>query len=149
MSGAKLPGPYLFVSALKTVKPPSMKQWLADNWPGNDGSHLRVLADGVREAAIENLKNPDIEAPAPSDAYVALSDCNTSDGTLNGISHSSFLCFLRSGLIREDRIFDAFKGQETDVKEVLDRLGQCWLVRGVFEPSERLSDAFLHAYKWT
>lgn len=119
--------------------------WAQERWPSEKKAHLRKFAIDVCRVVVGELKKPDVESPEEDEFHIAVTNGNTSDGTLNSLTNSSFLCYVRSPMIREDRIYEHFPEQEKDVREVLGDLGLCWLVRGLFEPSQSLHTAFTHA----
>ncbi|MCH7645337.1 MAG: hypothetical protein IH974_10940 [Myxococcales bacterium] len=130
----------------KNESVPKITSWAQERWPSEEDKYLCKFVIDVCRVVVGELKKPDVKLPE-DDVHIAVTDGNTSDGTLNSLTNSSFLCVVRSPLIREDRIYEHFPGQEKDVREVLDNLGRCWLVRGLFEPSQSLHAAFLHAYE--
>ncbi|MCH8330652.1 MAG: hypothetical protein IH946_04615 [Bacteroidetes bacterium] len=124
---------------------PSLMDWTHKCWSSEEKQHLCKFAIDVCRVVVGELKTPDVESPEEDDFHIAVTNGNTSDGTLNSLTNSSFLCYVRSPMIREDRIYKQFPGEEKDVREVLGNLGLCWLVRGLFEPSHSLHTAFTHA----
>ena len=126
---------------------PKITSWARDNGWGEEKQHLRKFAIDVCRVVVGELKKPDVESPEKGGFYIAVTNGKTSDGTLNSPMNSSHLCYVRSPMIREDRIYKQFPGEEKDVREVLGNLGLCWLVRGLFEPSHSLHTAFTHAFE--
>jgi hypothetical protein len=142
------------------LKNPTFNEWLSTEWPNNkiesfddwlveawrkpEEESNRVLSKGVMAVMFKALTDPDVQARSDGDNHIVLSDGHTHDGTK--LDLSPFISFVNGGLIREDRIYDAFPYREEDVREVLNCLGSELIVRGAFKPSDGLQAAFLHAY---